>query len=153
MYPENTSPEKSFWSNKAKWDTLYGFLGGSVVKRICLQCRRCRRCSFDPWVGKISWRRKWQFIPVLLPGRSHGQRNLVGYSPWGGKRAEHDLVTEQQQRWQCATRRLAHCYHRIALVNLSPLTGVCVLLEDKDGTLATAAGRCLTHQRRLIIIC
>ena len=37
------------------------------------------------WVGKIRWRRKWQSTPVLLPGKSHGQRSLVGYSPWGRK--------------------------------------------------------------------
>jgi len=36
---------------------------------------------FDPWVGKI-WRRKWQPTPVFLPGEFHGQRSLVGYSPW-----------------------------------------------------------------------
>jgi len=46
--------------------------------------------------GKIPWRRKWQPTPVLLPGKSHGQRSLVGYSPWGRKRIEHDLVTKQQ---------------------------------------------------------
>ena len=40
---------------------------------------------FDPWVGKIPWRRKWQPTPVVLPGESHGQRSLVGYSPWGRK--------------------------------------------------------------------
>ena len=47
--------------------------------RICLQCWRC---GFDPWVGKIPWRRKWQSTPALLPGKSHGQMSLVGYSPW-----------------------------------------------------------------------
>ena len=36
---------------------------------------------FDPWVGKVPWRRKWQPTPVFLPGKSHGQWNLVGYSP------------------------------------------------------------------------
>ena len=36
----------------------------------------------DPWVGKIPWRKEW---PVFLPGESHGQRSLVGYSPWGHK--------------------------------------------------------------------
>ena len=46
---------------------------------------QCRRCSFDPWVRKIPWRRKWQPIPVFLLGKSHGQRSLVGYSPWGCK--------------------------------------------------------------------
>jgi len=41
--------------------------------------------GFDPWVGKIPWRRKWQPVPILLPGKSHGQRILAGYSPWGRK--------------------------------------------------------------------
>ena len=39
----------------------------------------------EAWVGKIPWRRKWQPTPVFLPGESHGQRTLVGYSPWGLK--------------------------------------------------------------------
>ena len=39
-------------------------------------------------VGKISWRRKWQPTLVLLPGKSHGQRSLVGYSPWGHKESD-----------------------------------------------------------------
>ena len=49
----------------------------------CLQCRR-------PWVGKIPWRRAWQLTPVFMPGESHGQRSLAGYSPWGCKRVGHD---------------------------------------------------------------
>ena len=44
---------------------------------------RWRRCRFDPWVGKTPWRRKCQPTPVFLPGESHGQRSLAGYSPWG----------------------------------------------------------------------
>ena len=47
--------------------------------RICLWFRRLR---FDPWVGKMPWRRKWPPTPVFLPGKSHGQRSLAGYSPW-----------------------------------------------------------------------
>ena len=42
--------------------------------------------GFNLWVGKILWRRKWQTTPVFLPGKSHGQRTLAGYSPWGLKR-------------------------------------------------------------------
>ena len=38
---------------------------------------------FDPWVRKIPWRRAWQPTPVFTPGEFHGQRSLVGYSPWG----------------------------------------------------------------------
>ena len=49
---------------------------------------QCRSHRFDPWVGRISWRRKWQPTPVLLPGESHGQRSLVGYSPWGHKESD-----------------------------------------------------------------
>ena len=52
---------------------------------ICLQHARP---GFNPWVGKILWRRKWQPIPVLLPGKSHGQRSVVGYSPWGRKESD-----------------------------------------------------------------
>ena len=44
--------------------------------------------GFDPWVGKISWRREWLPIPVLLDGEFHGQRSLVYYSPWGRKEAD-----------------------------------------------------------------
>ena len=43
---------------------------------------QCRRHRFDPWVGKIPWRRKWQLTLVFLPGKSHGQRS---YSQWGHK--------------------------------------------------------------------
>ena len=49
------------------------------------QCSRLRRRGFDPWVGKISRRRKRQRSPVFLPGEFHGQRSLVGYSPRGRK--------------------------------------------------------------------
>ena len=52
---------------------------------------QCRRREFDPWVGKIPWRRAWQPTPVFLPGESHGQRSLVGYSAWGHKELD---VTE-----------------------------------------------------------
>ena len=65
-------------------------LGASQVAqrwRIC-QCRRCKRPGFNPRVGKIPWRRKWQPTPVFLPGDSHGQRGLAGCSPWGSKESD-----------------------------------------------------------------
>ena len=49
------------------------------------------RLGFDPWVRKIPWSRAWQPTPVFLPGESHGQRSLAGYSPWGHKESD---VTE-----------------------------------------------------------
>ena len=60
-----------------------GVLGGASSKEPARQSRRLERRGFDPWFGKIHWRRKWQPIPVFLPWESHGQRNLAGYSPWG----------------------------------------------------------------------
>ena len=51
-------------------------------------CLQCGRPSFYPWVGKIPWRRKWQPTPVLLPGKPHGRRSLVGYSAWGHKKSD-----------------------------------------------------------------
>ena len=47
-----------------------------------------RSHRFSSRVGKILWRRAWQPTPVFLPGESHGQRSLVGYSPWGLKQFE-----------------------------------------------------------------
>jgi len=47
---------------------------------------------FNPWVRKIPWRRKWQPTPVFLSEKPHGQRSLVGYSPWGHKESD---TTEQ----------------------------------------------------------
>ena len=56
--------------------------GGTSGKESACQWRRSKRCSFDPWAGKIPWRRKWQSTPVFLPGESHGRRGLVGNSQW-----------------------------------------------------------------------
>ena len=67
---------------------IQGFPGGAVGKEATCQCRRHTTWGFDPWVGKIPWRRKWHPTPVLLPGKSHGQRSLVGYSPWGRKESD-----------------------------------------------------------------
>ena len=58
----------------------------SSVGRVGVQCRRP---GLDPWVGKTSWRKKWQPTPVFLPGESHGQRSLGGYSPCS-PRVGHD---------------------------------------------------------------
>ena len=52
--------------------------------------QKAQRHRMDPWIGKIPWSRKWHPTPVFLPGKSHGQRDLVGYSPWGLKRVRHD---------------------------------------------------------------
>ena len=63
---------------------LYNPGGASGKEHVCRH-RRLKRCEFDPWIGKIPWRRTWQPTPVFLPGKSHEQRSLMGYSPWAHK--------------------------------------------------------------------
>ena len=60
-----------------------------MVKNLPAKCRRHKRYGFNPWVRKIPWRRKWLPTTVILPGESHGQRSLVGYSPWGCKKCSY----------------------------------------------------------------
>ena len=77
---------------RAKKITLSG-------KESACQCRRHWRLGFDPWVRKIPWRRKSQPTPVFLPGEFLGQRNLMGYSPWGHKESdttEHACMREKE---------------------------------------------------------
>ena len=106
-------------------------------------CLQCRRPGFDPWVGKIPWRRKWQLTPVFLPGEFCGQRSLAGYSPQGRR----ELNTTEQFHWftgACFQLRTlsgvsgAHPARRLQqrqpcrsglLVHVRPVTG-----EDVPGT-------------------
>ena len=50
--------------------------------------RNLRRCRLDSRIGKIPCRTAWPPTPVFLPGESHGQRNLTGYSPWRLKESD-----------------------------------------------------------------
>ena len=76
---------------------LTGILGLPGVRGKETACQ-CRGLSFDPWVGKISYRRKWQPTPVFLPRESYGQESLADYSPWDHRRIRHNFATEQQQQ-------------------------------------------------------
>ena len=80
----------------AWWAAVYGVIQSQTrLKRLSSSssrwlrresvCLQSGRPGFNPWVGKNSWRRKLQPAPVFLPGKSHGWRGLVGYSPWGCK--------------------------------------------------------------------
>ena len=70
------------WQNLIMQGRLPRWCSG---KESACQYRRRKGCEFDPRVGKIPWRRAWPPTPVFLPGESHGQRSLVGYSPWAAK--------------------------------------------------------------------
>ena len=60
---------------------MKAFPGDTVVKNPPANTGDHQRLRFDPWVRKFPWRRKWQSAPGFLPGKSHGQQSLVGYSP------------------------------------------------------------------------
>ena len=62
-------------------------LGGTRNKKPACQCRKHR---LDPWVGKIPWRMAWKPTPAFLPGESHGQKSLVGYSLYGMQIVRHN---------------------------------------------------------------
>ena len=72
------------FKKKSLWSKM-GFPGGASGKEPACQCRRHKRHKVQSLGWKIPWRRAWQLIPVCLPGESHGQRRLAGYSPWGHK--------------------------------------------------------------------
>ena len=76
-----------------------------------MQCRRHKKPGFNPYVGEIPWRREWQPTPAFLPGESHGQRSLVGYSPWGHK----ELDTTEQLT---VNTSLYIIYHHSLLIGL-----------------------------------
>ena len=71
----------------------WGFPGGASGEEPACQCRRCKRHGFNPWVGKIPWRREWRSIPVFFPGESHGQRSLAGYSLEGLRESDMTEAT------------------------------------------------------------
>ena len=79
----------------------------------------CKRHRFDPWVRKIPRRRGWLPTPVLLPGKSHGQRSQVGYIPWGHKvldtSEQPSTRTESKGGgvWEYTQTGLATCEHRL----------------------------------------
>ena len=77
--------------------SIIGFLvlmcGCSGEESAC-QYKKCKKHGFDPWMGKISWDRRWWPPPVFLPGKSHGQRSLTGYNLQGNRRVGHNWATE-----------------------------------------------------------
>ena len=94
-----------------------GLPGGSVVKKKKKSAGPCRRCRFDPCVRKIPWRREWQPTSVFLPGESHGQRSLVGYSPWGRRESDtterlngNRIISNPGQRKSHLVVFLGTCY-------------------------------------------
>ena len=74
---------------------LLSFPGGLAMKN---PPANVGNSGFDTWVRKIPWRRKWQHTPVFLPIGNPMDRGAWQASPWGCKRVEHDLATEQKEK-------------------------------------------------------
>ena len=82
------------WEKKNACEGGMGFPGGASGKELaCQRGRHTKTHWFDPWVGKIPWRRAQKPTPLFLPGESHGQRSLAGYSPWGPKQLDTTETT------------------------------------------------------------
>ena len=71
---------------------IYFYADGSAVKNLPAK-QEMQEMWVQSWIRKIPWRRAWQPTPVFLSGQSHGQRSLVGYSPWGLKKSDMTEVT------------------------------------------------------------
>ena len=84
---------------------------------------QCRRLGFSPWVGKIRWRRAWQPSPVFLPGESHGQRSMGGYSI-GSPRVGHDWATKNSTNTGKGMRQKCACSGQGAIRKLGWLESV-----------------------------
>ena len=96
---------------------MHGTYWGSQVVLVVknpFAMRETGRLEFDPWVGKIPWRRAWQPTPLFLPGESHGQRSLAGYSPSGHKESDMTEVTASMHTWHivgvCEATGSVHVY-------------------------------------------
>jgi len=87
-----------------KWPLWPHSTRASLVAQMVKRLLQCRRPRFNPWVGKIPWRRKWHPTPVLLPGKSHGLRSL-------SQRVGHDWATSLHFTWPHSTL-ISFCFQR-----------------------------------------
>ena len=78
------SPNSSIITTTVSFKKNVGFPGDSDSKDSACNAGN----GFNPWVGMIPWRKKYQSSPVFLPGKSHEQRSLAGYSPWVHKESD-----------------------------------------------------------------
>ena len=108
----NTTPSLSAEELDSCFRRLYrdcwASLMTQMVKNSCLQCRRP---GFDPWVGKMPCRREWLPTPVFLPGKSHGQRSLVGCNPWRHKELDTtEGLTHTHTHIETIRKGLLNCH-------------------------------------------
>ena len=118
-----------------------GFPGGSSGKEPTCHPRRRNRRGFDPWVGKISWNRKWQPTLVILPGESHGQRSLADNRPRGRKESDATEHTGTDSFW--ALDPPLHRERKVSKLLPTNLSGV------EFSEVLGVQGLCFPSQRKL----
>ena len=118
----------SFCFFKLEYNCFKGFPGGGSSKEHACQCRRRKRHGFNPWVGKIPWRRAWQPIPVFLPGEP----------PWTEKPGRLQSMGSQCRTQLSDKHFLSHLRHLLSDLSYCPVTKSCrfvhhvhVLLETE----------------------
>ena len=123
------------------------------AQRICLQCRgppAMQEMQCNAWVGKIPWRRKWLPTPVVLPGKSHGQRSLAGHSPWGHQESD---VSEQLNTLRCYSYRVSafvikYVHKKSKLQKMKSRNRIQVSSSQNSLRIILASLRCMfTHVR------
>ena len=136
--------ESLLWKSTLTCHTLSSGLPRRLTgKGSACQGTRCKRQEFNPWIRKISCRRKWQpATPVFLPGKSQGQKSLVDSSPWATKGQTwlsdwtHTFQRHYSYLWPCFSLLLS------SLENQGLVSTLCLL------TLASVCGLCLPHSCR-----
>ena len=145
-----------------------GFSGGFSGKEPTCQCKRHQRHGFHPWVGKIpwgsarqpTWRSAWQPAPVFLPGESHGQRSLAGYSPQSCKESD-TTETTQHTCTQGPSYRTSETVYDVPLEKarqgrrefLVARLNVCVLRRGKSYLQPTLPSPFLERPQNMSLMC
>ena len=112
-------------------------------KESTCQCRRHTRHGFNPWLGKILGNRKWQPVPVFFPGKFHGERNVVGYSPWG----RNELDTTERVRTHTHTHTHTNTHTRTSVsVLLTRCSKVFIDMPGKAIPRTAVKSSCASYQ-------
>ena len=117
--------KESDTTERLNWTELSASMVSQTVNNLSLPCGRP---GFNPWVGKILWRKKWKATPVLLPGEFDGQRSLASYCPWG--HTELDMTEWLAQLFRIKILEHVENYHPGVIFKLYPVKQIFVVFQE-----------------------